>query len=142
VAQASADESEADDAAVWLRETPAGSGATNDHQIDEGKHYRVNGIDPAPVAAPEVWTGSSGPKSLAVTGRVADGWLSPYFADWLSERYRPSRPVIDEAPAAAGPRSRRGPHDLQLRRSDHRPAADRDPGRGRPLGRRRSGSRS
>ncbi|HET6706648.1 MULTISPECIES: LLM class flavin-dependent oxidoreductase [unclassified Amycolatopsis] len=68
----------------------------------EGTHYRVNRIDPAPVAAPEVWTGSSGPKSLAATGRVADGWLPPYFADWLSERYRTSRPVIDEAATAAG----------------------------------------
>jgi alkanesulfonate monooxygenase SsuD/methylene tetrahydromethanopterin reductase-like flavin-dependent oxidoreductase (luciferase family) len=68
----------------------------------DGKHYRVNGIDPAPVAAPEVWTGSSGPKSLAATGRVADGWLPPYFADWLSERYRTSRPIIDEAAASIG----------------------------------------
>src|SRR5205823_4434389 len=68
----------------------------------EGKHYRVNQIDPAPVPAPLVWTGSSGPKSLAATGRVADGWLPPYFADWLSERYRTSRPIIDEAAASAG----------------------------------------
>jgi hypothetical protein len=34
VAQVPADESDADNAAVWLRETPAGSGSTNDHQID------------------------------------------------------------------------------------------------------------
>jgi alkanesulfonate monooxygenase SsuD/methylene tetrahydromethanopterin reductase-like flavin-dependent oxidoreductase (luciferase family) len=67
-----------------------------------GRHYRVDQIDPAPVAAPPVWTGSVGRKSLAATGRVADGWIPGHAADWLSERYRSSRPVIDEAAAAAG----------------------------------------
>ena len=67
-----------------------------------GRYYQVNQIDPAPVAAPAVWTGSVGPKSLAATGRVADGWLPGHAADWISQRYRASRPVIDEAAAAAG----------------------------------------
>ena len=62
-----------------------------------GPHYRVHRIEPAPVAAPPVWTGSVGPKSLAATGRVADGWIPGHAADWLSDRYRESRPVIDEA---------------------------------------------
>ncbi|MGW5262044.1 LLM class flavin-dependent oxidoreductase [Microbispora sp. NPDC004025] len=68
----------------------------------EGKHYRVHRIEPAPVPAPPVWTGSVGRKSLAATGRVADGWIPGHAADWLSERYRTSRPVIDEAAASAG----------------------------------------
>ncbi|WP_020141387.1 LLM class flavin-dependent oxidoreductase [Streptomyces sp. 351MFTsu5.1] len=68
----------------------------------EGSHYRVNQIEPAPVAAPPVWTGSVGRKSLAATGRVADGWIPGHAADWLSPRYRESRPVIDEAAAAVG----------------------------------------
>ena len=67
-----------------------------------GRHYHVDRIDPAPVAAPAVWTGSVGRKSLAATGRVADGWIPGHAADWLSARYRESRPVIDEAAAAAG----------------------------------------
>lgn len=67
-----------------------------------GRHYRVEGIEPAPVAAPPVWTGSVGPKSLAATGRVADGWIPGHAADWRSERYRTSRPLIDQAAAAAG----------------------------------------
>lgn len=67
-----------------------------------GRYYRVDGIDPAPVAAAPVWTGSVGPKSLAVTGRVADGWIPGHAADWLSPRYRESRPLIDEAAAAVG----------------------------------------
>ncbi|MEU6424671.1 LLM class flavin-dependent oxidoreductase [Microbispora sp. NPDC046973] len=68
----------------------------------QGKHYQVNRIEPAPVPAPPVWTGSVGRKSLAATGRVADGWIPGHAADWLSERYRDSRPIIDEAAASAG----------------------------------------
>ena len=67
-----------------------------------GRYYHVDQIEPAPAAAPAVWTGSVGPKSLAATGRVADGWIPGHEADWLSDRYRASRPVIDEAAAAAG----------------------------------------
>ncbi|WP_327093026.1 LLM class flavin-dependent oxidoreductase [Nonomuraea sp. NBC_01738] len=68
----------------------------------EGTYYRVRDIEPAPVPAPPVWTGSVGRRSLAATGRVADGWIPGHAADWLSERYRASRPIIDEAAAAAG----------------------------------------
>ncbi|MFF4357574.1 LLM class flavin-dependent oxidoreductase [Streptomyces sp. NPDC001604] len=87
-----------EEAIVLIRKLSGGGPAVT----YEGKHYRVNQIDPAPVAAPLVWTGSAGPKSLAVTGRVADGWLPPLIADWLSERYRTSRPIIDEAAASVG----------------------------------------
>jgi alkanesulfonate monooxygenase SsuD/methylene tetrahydromethanopterin reductase-like flavin-dependent oxidoreductase (luciferase family) len=75
----------------------------------EGRYHRVERIEPAPVAAPPVWTGSVGPRSLAATGRVADGWLPGHAADWLSERYRTSRPVIDDAAAAVG----RDPRDVR-----------------------------
>jgi alkanesulfonate monooxygenase SsuD/methylene tetrahydromethanopterin reductase-like flavin-dependent oxidoreductase (luciferase family) len=50
----------------------------------------------------KIWTGSVGPRSLAVTGRVADGWIPGHAADWLSPRYRESRPIIDQAAASAG----------------------------------------
>lgn len=85
--------------AITLVKLLSGGGAPVSHQ---GRHYHVDQIDPAPVAAPAVWTGSVGPKSLAATGRVADGWLPGHAADWLSERYRVSRPIIDEAATAAG----------------------------------------
>ncbi|GIH04921.1 N5,N10-methylene tetrahydromethanopterin reductase [Rhizocola hellebori] len=68
----------------------------------QGRHYQLNQIEPAEVAAPKVWTGSVGPKSLAATGRVADGWIPGHAADWLSARYRESRPIIDEAAAEVG----------------------------------------
>lgn len=68
----------------------------------DGSHYRVRGIDPAPTPTPPVWTGSVGPRSLAVTGRVADGWIPGHAADWLSRRYRQSRPIVDAAAEAVG----------------------------------------
>jgi len=74
----------------------------------EGEFYQVTDLLPAPAPAPPVWTGSVGPKSLAVTGRQADGWIPGHAADWLSDRYRTSRAVIDEAAAAAG----RDPGDI------------------------------
>jgi alkanesulfonate monooxygenase SsuD/methylene tetrahydromethanopterin reductase-like flavin-dependent oxidoreductase (luciferase family) len=49
-----------------------------------------------------VWTGSNGRASLAVTGRLADGWIPGRAADWLSERFAWSRPLVDEAAVAAG----------------------------------------
>ncbi|GAA4497523.1 LLM class flavin-dependent oxidoreductase [Actinoallomurus oryzae] len=85
--------------AIVLVKKLSGGGAPVTHR---GRHYEVHEIEPAPVAAPQVWTGSVGPRSLAATGRVADGWIPGHAADWLSERYRTSRPVIDEAAAAAG----------------------------------------
>jgi alkanesulfonate monooxygenase SsuD/methylene tetrahydromethanopterin reductase-like flavin-dependent oxidoreductase (luciferase family) len=66
------------------------------------KHYPIGALKPAPVAAPLIWTGSNGPKSLAATGRQADGWIPGKAADWLSDRYRTSRPIIDEAALAVG----------------------------------------
>ncbi|KOX28006.1 5,10-methylene tetrahydromethanopterin reductase [Saccharothrix sp. NRRL B-16348] len=74
----------------------------------EGEFYRVTALRPAAAPAAPVWTGSVGPKSLAVTGKLADGWIPGHAADWLSERYRTSRPVIDEAATAAG----RDPRDV------------------------------
>jgi alkanesulfonate monooxygenase SsuD/methylene tetrahydromethanopterin reductase-like flavin-dependent oxidoreductase (luciferase family) len=93
-----------------------------------GRHYQVNEIEPAPVPAPPVWTGSVGPKSLAATGRVADGWLPGHGADWLSKRYRESRPVIDEAAAAVGrdPREIRTVYNFTGRITDRPLATPRD----------------
>jgi alkanesulfonate monooxygenase SsuD/methylene tetrahydromethanopterin reductase-like flavin-dependent oxidoreductase (luciferase family) len=68
----------------------------------DGEFCQVSGMDPAPAPAPPVWTGSVGSRSLAVTGRLADGWVPPRAADWLSPSYRQGRLVIAEAAAAAG----------------------------------------
>ncbi|GAA3382962.1 LLM class flavin-dependent oxidoreductase [Cryptosporangium minutisporangium] len=96
--------------------------------IYQGRHYRVDGIEPAPVPAPAVWTGSVGRKSLAATGRVADGWIPGHAADWRSQRYRESRPIIDEAAVAAGrdPRAIRTVFNLPGRFTGRPLAASRD----------------
>jgi alkanesulfonate monooxygenase SsuD/methylene tetrahydromethanopterin reductase-like flavin-dependent oxidoreductase (luciferase family) len=93
-----------------------------------GRHYQVTQVDPAPVAVPAVWTGSVGKKSLAATGRVADGWIPGHAADWLSARYRESRPVIDEAAAATGrdPRAVRTIFNFPGQVTDRPLAATRD----------------
>src|SRR5215469_6533920 len=41
----------------------------------DGSFYQVFGLDPEPTPAPPIWTGSVRPRSLAVTGRAADGWV-------------------------------------------------------------------
>jgi alkanesulfonate monooxygenase SsuD/methylene tetrahydromethanopterin reductase-like flavin-dependent oxidoreductase (luciferase family) len=94
----------------------------------QGRHYQVHQIEPAPVAAPPVWTGSVGRKSLAATGRVADGWIPGHAADWLSERYRNSRPIIDKAAADVGrdPREVRTVFNLPGRITDRPLSATRD----------------
>ena len=68
----------------------------------DGEFYQVSDLMPAPVATPPIWTGSLGPKSLAVTGRLADGWIPGRAADWLSPRFAGSRPLIDKAAVDAG----------------------------------------
>ncbi|MBE1532748.1 LLM class flavin-dependent oxidoreductase [Actinomadura algeriensis] len=120
-----------EEAIVLVKALSGGGGPVTHH----GRHYRVEGIDPAPVPAPPVWTGSVGKKSLAATGRVADGWLPGHAADWLSERYRTSRPVIDEAAAAAGrdPGEIRTVYNLPGRITDRPLPATRD-GDGRWIG--------
>jgi alkanesulfonate monooxygenase SsuD/methylene tetrahydromethanopterin reductase-like flavin-dependent oxidoreductase (luciferase family) len=94
-----------EEAIVLIRQL-SGGGPPVTHR---GRHYSVNQIAPAPVPAPLVWTGSVGRKSLAATGRVADGWIPGHAADWISERYRTSRLVIDEAATAVG----RDPRDIR-----------------------------
>lgn len=74
----------------------------------EGEFYSVHDLEPAAAPAAPIWTGAVGPKSLAVTGELADGWIPGHAADWHSDRYRASRPIIDAAATAAG----RSPADI------------------------------
>lgn len=113
-----------EEATVLIKQLAGGGPPVTHH----GRHYRVDGIEPAPVAAPQVWTGSVGPKSLAATGRVADGWIPGHAADWLSERYRTSRPIIDEAAVAVGrdPSAIRTIYNLPGQITDRPLAATRD----------------
>ena len=69
----------------------------------DGKHYRVAGLHPGPAPAHPIgiWLGVYRPRALALTGRLADGWIpSMGYAppETIPERQR----RIDEAAAEAG----------------------------------------
>ena len=68
----------------------------------DGEYYQVEALAPAAAATPPIWVGALGPKTLAVTGRQADGWIPGHLADWRSSEVATSRPLVDEAAVAAG----------------------------------------
>jgi alkanesulfonate monooxygenase SsuD/methylene tetrahydromethanopterin reductase-like flavin-dependent oxidoreductase (luciferase family) len=75
----------------------------------DGKYYQVKELTPAAAPTPPIWVGVGGPKGLAATGRLADGWIPPHAADWRSKIVAEGRPIIEEAAVAAG----RDPSDVQ-----------------------------
>lgn len=74
-----------------------------------GHHYQVTGVHagPAPQHEIGIWVGSVGPKALAVTGRLADGWAAPIPHYLNYERWPQAQATIDAAAREAGrdPRS-------------------------------------
>jgi alkanesulfonate monooxygenase SsuD/methylene tetrahydromethanopterin reductase-like flavin-dependent oxidoreductase (luciferase family) len=74
----------------------------------EGEFYQVAGLTPGTAPTPPIWVGALGPKTLAVTGRHADGWVPGHLADWRSALVAESRPIVDEAAASVG----RSPADV------------------------------
>lgn len=87
-----------EEAMVLIRQLSGGGPSVS----KSGTHYPVRDLAPSQGPRPQIWTGSVGPKSLAATGRQADGWIPGHSADWLSESFRKSRLIIDEAAAAVG----------------------------------------
>ena len=69
----------------------------------DGEHYRAAGVHPGPAPAHsvEIWIGAIGPKMLALTGRVGDGWL-PSQAYVPPEQLAEKNARIDDAALAAG----------------------------------------
>lgn len=68
-----------------------------------GKHYSIKGARPGPQPAHKIglWLGAYGPRSLALTGRLADGWL-PSSSYAPPERLPELQQRIDDAAQAAG----------------------------------------
>jgi alkanesulfonate monooxygenase SsuD/methylene tetrahydromethanopterin reductase-like flavin-dependent oxidoreductase (luciferase family) len=69
----------------------------------EGAHYSVKGLHagPAPAHPIGIWLGVGKPKALALTGRLADGWVPSL--SWATPALVPDmQERIDEAAAAAG----------------------------------------
>jgi alkanesulfonate monooxygenase SsuD/methylene tetrahydromethanopterin reductase-like flavin-dependent oxidoreductase (luciferase family) len=68
-----------------------------------GEHYSVRGLHPGPPPAHpiEIWLGVGKPRALALTGRLADGWVPSLF--WAKPELVPEMMSrIDEGAAAAG----------------------------------------
>ena len=68
-----------------------------------GEHYSVRGLHPGPQPAHpiEIWLGVGKPRALALTGRLADGWVPSL--SWAKPELVPGMTRrIDEGAAAAG----------------------------------------
>jgi alkanesulfonate monooxygenase SsuD/methylene tetrahydromethanopterin reductase-like flavin-dependent oxidoreductase (luciferase family) len=76
-----------------------------------GVHYETDGanIEPKPAHRIPIWLGTFGPAALAVTGRVADGWI-PTLSMAPPDAIPPMRDRIFAAARAAG----RDPSELTL----------------------------
>jgi alkanesulfonate monooxygenase SsuD/methylene tetrahydromethanopterin reductase-like flavin-dependent oxidoreductase (luciferase family) len=68
-----------------------------------GKHYQVDGARPGPQPAHpiEIWVGAVGPRMLALTGRLGNGWI-PSISYVSPERVPEMQQRINDAAQAAG----------------------------------------
>ena len=70
--------------------------------VFEGRHYSVRGLHPGPPPAHPIgiWLGVGKPRALALTGRLADGWVPSLF--WATPELVPAMMRrVDEGAAAA-----------------------------------------
>lgn len=69
----------------------------------EGDHYHLRGVHSGPLPAHDIgiWVGAYGPRALALTGRLADGWVPSINADVL-RRLPELNERVDGAAVAAG----------------------------------------
>jgi alkanesulfonate monooxygenase SsuD/methylene tetrahydromethanopterin reductase-like flavin-dependent oxidoreductase (luciferase family) len=77
----------------------------------EGSHYRLAGAHPGPQPAHpiEIWLGVQKPRALALTGRAADGWMSPLMSYLPPAQTAEKNAAIDAAALEAG----RDPRDIR-----------------------------
>lgn len=91
---------------------------THSGYTQHGRHYSVHGLEmePKPARPIPVWLGTFGPRALAVTGRLADGWI-PSLGYMPVEEIPAMRRRIDAAAEAAGrrPDEIRGILNLNIR---------------------------
>src|SRR3954468_11659771 len=75
----------------------------------DGRHYQLSGVKPGPQPAHDlgIWLGVRGRRTLALLGKVADGWVPS--SPWAPPAQLPAFTAqIDDAAAAAG----RDPADI------------------------------
>jgi len=77
--------------------------------IMDGRHVRLDAValDWPPASAPAVFAGAVGPRSLRLSGELADGTI--LTAGTPPARVRRARQLVDDGRAAAG---RTGPHQM------------------------------
>jgi alkanesulfonate monooxygenase SsuD/methylene tetrahydromethanopterin reductase-like flavin-dependent oxidoreductase (luciferase family) len=100
----------------------------------DGRHYQLAGVHPGPAPAHpiQVWIGANRPRALALTGRVADGWVSPLMSYKPPREAAQANRAIDRAAREAGrdPRAIRRIYNVQgaFTGTTQGPSADTDQG--------------
>ncbi len=76
-----------------------------------GSYYQLEGVHPGPAPAHsiQVWIGANRPRALALTGRLADGWVSPLMSYKPPGEAAQANLAIDRAAREAG----RDPRDIR-----------------------------
>jgi alkanesulfonate monooxygenase SsuD/methylene tetrahydromethanopterin reductase-like flavin-dependent oxidoreductase (luciferase family) len=91
---------------------------THSGYAQRGRHHSARDLEmePKPTRPIPVWLGAFGPRALAVTGRLADGWI-PSLGYMPAEQIPAMRRRIDAAAEAAGrrPDQIRGILNLNIR---------------------------
>jgi alkanesulfonate monooxygenase SsuD/methylene tetrahydromethanopterin reductase-like flavin-dependent oxidoreductase (luciferase family) len=69
-----------------------------------GAHHSVTGVHTGPLPAHPIgiWVGSQGPRSFALTGRLADGWAAPIPSYLPYEKWQAANETISAAATDAG----------------------------------------
>ena len=70
----------------------------------DGRHYHLAGARPGPAPAHQIgiWLGAAKPRALALTGRMADGWVAPLMNYQPPAKAAEAQAVIDGAARDAG----------------------------------------
>jgi alkanesulfonate monooxygenase SsuD/methylene tetrahydromethanopterin reductase-like flavin-dependent oxidoreductase (luciferase family) len=70
----------------------------------QGEYHSVTGVHTGPLPAHpiQIWVGSQGPRSFALTGRLADGWAAPIPSYLPYETWAGANETISQAAADAG----------------------------------------
>ncbi len=98
----------------------------------DGAHYQLAGVSPgpAPAHAVQIWIGANKPRALALTGKLADGWVAPLMNWKPPAQAAQANEVIDRAAREAGrdPREIRRIYNVTgvITRSAQGPATDDD----------------
>ncbi len=83
-----------------MRESWNGARSIRHH----GRHYKLDGMKPGPTPAHPIgiWLGAAKPRALALTGRLADGWVAPMMIYAPPTQVAAAQERIDRAALDAG----------------------------------------